>query len=53
MKVVEFLKEVFPMNEKASFLKNKIDLNSPNKNIVPITTIIDSSRNLTIGGCSI
>ena len=41
------------MKEKVSFLKNKIDINSPNKNIVPITTSIDSSKKLSIGGCSI
>ena len=41
------------MNVKTSFLKNKIDANSPNKNIVPVTTIIDSDDNLTIGGCSL
>ena len=29
------------MKEKVSFLKNRIDKDSPNKNIVPITTIID------------
>ncbi len=41
------------MKEKISFLKNKIDLVSPNKNIVPITTTIDSDEKLNIGGCSI
>ena len=41
------------MNVKTSFLKNKIDVNSPNKNIVPVTTIIDSDKNLNIGGCSL
>ena len=41
------------MQEKISFLKNKINLNSPNKNIVPITTSIDSNEKLFIGGCSI
>ncbi len=41
------------MEEKTSFLKNKIDLTSPNKNIVPITTTIDSTKKLNIGGCSI
>ncbi len=41
------------MEEKISFLKNKIDLTSPNKNIVPLTTIIDSNNKLNIGGCSI
>jgi len=38
--------------EEKSFLK-KIDLNSPNKNIVPITTSIGSDGKLSIGGCSI
>ncbi len=41
------------MKDKISFLKNKIDLISPNKNIVPISTTIDSSEKLNIGGCSI
>ena len=41
------------MKEKISFLKNKIDLISPNKNIVPVTTSIDSNEKLNIGGCSI
>ena len=41
------------MQEKISFLLNKIDLNSPNKNIVPVTTTICSNGKLSIGGCSI
>ena len=41
------------MNIKSSFLRNKIYTNSPNKNIVPITTTIDSAHKLFIGGCSI
>ena len=41
------------MKEKPSFLKNKIYLDSPNKNIVPITTTIDKNGKLFIGGCSI
>ena len=41
------------MEEKASFLKNTIDLESPNKNIVPITTSINNDGKLSIGGCSI
>jgi len=41
------------MDEKKSFLKLKIDLESPNKNIVPITTSIESDGKLSIGGCSI
>ncbi|MDC3168308.1 diaminopimelate decarboxylase, partial [Prochlorococcus sp. AH-716-D22] len=40
------------MNAKTSFLKNKIDANSPNKNIVPVTTTIDCANKLFIGGCS-
>ena len=44
---------IFFMEEKNSFLKNKIDLNSPNKNIVPITTLVDNEGKLSIGGCSI
>ncbi len=40
------------MNVKTSFLKNKIYSNSPNKNIVPVTTTINSSHKLIIGGCS-
>ena len=41
------------MNVKTSFLKNKIHENSPNKNIVPVTTTINSDNNLFIGGCSL
>ena len=41
------------MNVKKSFLKNKIHENSPNKNIVPVTTTINSDNNLFIGGCSL
>ncbi len=41
------------MEEKKSFLRQKIDLKSPNKNIVPITTSIGSDGKLSIGGCSI
>ncbi len=41
------------MEEKKSFLKNKIDLKSPNRNIVPITTSIGSDGKLSVGGCSI
>ena len=41
------------MNVKTSFLKNKIHANSPNKNIVPVTTTINSDNNLFIGGCSL
>ena len=41
------------MNIKTSFLKNEIYANSPNKNIVPVTTTIDNTNKLFIGGCSI
>jgi len=41
------------MEEKQSFLKQKIDLESPNRNIVPITTSIEGDGKLSVGGCSI
>ncbi len=41
------------MKEKTSFLKNEICENSPNKNIVPVTTTIDSNNQLSIGGCNL
>ena len=41
------------MEEKQSFLKQKIDLESPNKNIVPLTTSIGGDGKLSVGGCSI
>ncbi len=41
------------MEEKKSFLEEKIDLKSPNKNIVPITTSIENDGKLAVGGCSI
>ena len=41
------------MEDKKSFLKDEMDLKSPNKNIVPITTSIGSDGKLSIGGCSI
>ena len=41
------------MKEKKSFLKQKIDLESPNRNIVPITTSIRGDGKLSVGGCSI
>tara|TARA_B100000965_G_scaffold237578_1_gene199160 strand:- start:537 stop:1910 length:1374 start_codon:yes stop_codon:yes gene_type:complete len=41
------------MEEKIHFLNNKIYFDNPNKNIVPLTTIIDEQGNLSIGGCSI
>ena len=41
------------MLENSSFLKDKIDFNSPNKNIVPLSTVIDKRGILSVGGCSI
>ena len=41
------------MAEKKSFLSEKIDVKSPNKNIVPISTSIGSDGKLSVGGCSI
>ena len=41
------------MEEKKSFLKKEINFDSPNKNIVPITTAIGNDGKLSIGGCSI
>ncbi|MDC3118971.1 diaminopimelate decarboxylase [Prochlorococcus sp. AH-716-K03] len=41
------------MKEKTSFLKNEICENSPNKNIIPVTTTIDSNNQLSIGGCNL
>ena len=41
------------MEEKKSFLEQKIDHKSPNRNIVPITTSIGSDGKLSIGGCSL
>ena len=41
------------MEEKQSFLKQKIDLESPNRNIMPITTSIERDGKLSVGGCSI
>ncbi len=41
------------MEEKKSFLKQKIDLESPNRNVVPITTSIGGDGKLSVGGCSI
>ena len=40
------------MKEKKSFINNKIDFESPNKNIVPLTTTINNGK-LFIGGCSV
>ena len=39
--------------EEKTFLKKNIDIKSPNRNIVPITTSIGSDGKLSIGGCSI
>ena len=41
------------MNEKGSFLKEKIDFHSPNKNIVPLTTKLNKGGELSIGDCSL
>ena len=41
------------MEEKKIFLSEKIDVKSPNKNIVPISTSIGSDGKLSVGGCSI
>jgi len=41
------------MEDKKSFLKEKIDIKSPNKNIVPLTTSVGTDGKLSIGGCSI
>ena len=41
------------MEEKKSFLKKKIDLENPNRNIVPITTSVGNDGKLSIAGCSI
>ena len=41
------------MEEKKSFLKQEIDLESPNRNIIPVTTSIGSNGQLSVGGCSI
>ena len=41
------------MEEKKSFLKQEIDLESPNRNIIPVTTSIGSNGKLSVGGCSI
>ena len=41
------------MEEKKILLEEKIDLKSPNKNIVPITTSIEDDGKLAVGGCSI
>ena len=41
------------MEEKTSFLSNKIDFDNPNRNIVPISTSIDDEGKLSVGGCSL
>ena len=41
------------MNVKTQFLKNKLNYDNPNKNIVPLTTKIDVNESLSIGDCSI
>ena len=41
------------MKKIKSFLEETIDIKSPNKNIVPITTSVGSDGKLSIGGCSI
>jgi len=46
------LKKGLKMKEKNSFINNKIDFESPNKNIVPLTTTINNGK-LFIGGCSV
>tara|TARA_Y100000589_G_C27170951_1_gene636681 strand:- start:861 stop:2222 length:1362 start_codon:yes stop_codon:yes gene_type:complete len=38
------------MKEKKSFITDKIDFDSPNKNIVPLTTVVKNGK-LQIGGC--
>ena len=40
------------MKEKNSFIEDKVDFESPNKNIVPLTTTLDNGK-LSIGGCSL
>ena len=41
------------MEVKTQFLKNKLNYDNPNKNIVPLTTKIDVNESLSIGDCSI
>ena len=41
------------MDKKKSFLEEKLDFKSPNKNIAPVTTTIGSDGKLLISGCSI
>jgi len=41
------------MHKTKSFLNQKIDTKSPNKNIVPLTTSVGSDGKLSVGGCSI
>ena len=53
MTILELLYLNFFMEEKKSFFNQKIDIKSPNKNIVPVTTSIGSDGKLSVGGCSI
>ena len=39
--------------KKKFFFKNKIDSTSPNRNIIPLTTLINNEGILSIGGCSL
>jgi len=41
------------MEQRNSFFNIPIDLVSPNKNIVPVTTSVNNLGALTVGGCSI
>ncbi len=41
------------MTDDVPFLKNKIDFDSPNKNIVPLTTKLENNGTISIGGCLI
>tara|TARA_Y100001978_G_scaffold201235_1_gene219129 strand:- start:108 stop:1481 length:1374 start_codon:yes stop_codon:yes gene_type:complete len=41
------------MEENSTFLKNKIIFESPNRNIIPVSTEIDKNGNLSLADCSI
>ena len=41
------------MSKNSSFLKNKIFFDSPNRNIVPVSTTVDKNGELRIANCSI
>ena len=41
------------MEANSSFLKNKISFDSPNRNIVPLSTTIDKNGDLSIANCSV